>query len=78
MAAIVHEVHEQINNADFEIYSVVYFQGKDYMKISETAWEVVYDVSSNGCDQQSDVEGGMELIKRGRGRPRKPRIKRTF
>lgn len=62
--------------AEMDVYSVVHYKGIDYIKTDENTWECIGSCQS--IPQQIDIEGGCHVEKRGRGRPRKQLVKRSF
>lgn len=50
----------------FETYAVVCRDGVDQIKLPDGTWTCYNTVGVEAC-----VEGGMKVVRRGRGRPRK-------
>lgn len=63
--------------AEMDVYSVIHHDGKDYIKIDNKTWECIGGASSR-VTEHINIEGGCHVEKRGRGRPKKQCIKRSF
>lgn len=57
--------------ASMELYSTIYFNNTDYIKLTPTHWEQVSITSTF-----NNIEGGEIVFRRSRGRPRKERLRK--